>query len=83
MSFNSFFTASGAGFEAFFTFDGVLVVAVCTKKEYYTVPLTDYPITDGQWVGTMNYDPTWVNEASKIHLRVEYKHEVRSELILF
>ncbi|XP_022079256.1 neurobeachin-like protein 1 [Acanthaster planci] len=45
----SFFTGNGAGFEAFFTHDGVLVVAVCTKKEYYTVSLTDYPISDSQW----------------------------------
>ena len=46
----SFFTANGTGFEAFFTHDGVLVIAVCTKKEYYTVSLTDYPISDNKWV---------------------------------
>ncbi|XP_072180695.1 neurobeachin-like protein 1 [Diadema setosum] len=45
----SFYTASGCGFEAFFTLDGVLVVAVCTKKEFFSVSLTDYPITDNNW----------------------------------
>ncbi|XP_038073345.1 neurobeachin-like protein 1 isoform X2 [Patiria miniata] len=45
----SFFTGNCAGFEAFFTHDGVLVVAVCTKKEYYTVSLTDFPISDNKW----------------------------------
>ncbi|XP_071791552.1 neurobeachin-like protein 1 [Asterias amurensis] len=45
----SFFTGNGAGFEAFFTHDGVLVIAVCTRKEYYTVSLTDYPISDNKW----------------------------------
>nr|XP_054753108.1 neurobeachin-like protein 1 [Lytechinus pictus] len=45
----SFYSASGCGFEAFFTLDGVLVVAVCTKKEFFSVSLTDYPITDNNW----------------------------------
>eukprot|EP00057_Strongylocentrotus_purpuratus_P026068 XP_011680542.1 PREDICTED: neurobeachin-like protein 1 isoform X2 [Strongylocentrotus purpuratus] len=45
----SFYTASGCGFEAFFTLDGVLVVAICTKKEFFSVSLTDYPITDNNW----------------------------------
>ncbi|XP_060103883.1 neurobeachin-like protein 2 isoform X1 [Heteronotia binoei] len=45
----SFFTASGTGFEAFFTADGMLVVAVCTKKEYMTVALPELPFNDSAW----------------------------------
>ncbi|XP_069067022.1 neurobeachin-like protein 2 isoform X2 [Pleurodeles waltl] len=45
----SFFTASGTGFEAFFTPDGMLVVAVCTKKEYMTVALPECHFNDSAW----------------------------------
>ncbi|XP_004541490.1 neurobeachin-like protein 2 isoform X1 [Maylandia zebra] len=45
----SFFTASGTGLEAFFTMEGVLVVAVCTKKDYMAVALQDYPLADSCW----------------------------------
>ncbi|XP_061443028.1 LOW QUALITY PROTEIN: neurobeachin-like protein 2 [Rhineura floridana] len=45
----SFFTASGTGFEAFFTADGMLVVAVCTKKEYMTVTLQEFPFNNAAW----------------------------------
>ncbi|XP_069501900.1 neurobeachin-like protein 2 isoform X3 [Ambystoma mexicanum] len=45
----SFFTASGTGFEAFFTLDGMLVVAVCTKKEYMTVALPECHFNDSTW----------------------------------
>ncbi|KAM3872786.1 LOW QUALITY PROTEIN: neurobeachin-like protein 2 [Diretmus argenteus] len=45
----SFFTASGTGLEAFFTMEGVLVVAVCTKKDYMAVPLPENPLTDSCW----------------------------------
>ncbi|XP_072536841.1 neurobeachin-like protein 2 [Salminus brasiliensis] len=45
----SFFTASGTGFEAFFTTEGVLVVAVCTKKEYMAVSLPENPLNDCAW----------------------------------
>uniref|UniRef100_A0A4W4FS75 Neurobeachin-like protein 2 n=1 Tax=Electrophorus electricus TaxID=8005 RepID=A0A4W4FS75_ELEEL len=45
----SFFTASGTGFEAFFTIQGVLVVAVCTKKEYMAVSLPENPLSDCAW----------------------------------
>ncbi|XP_056618979.1 LOW QUALITY PROTEIN: neurobeachin-like protein 2 [Triplophysa dalaica] len=45
----SFFTASGTGFEAFFTTEGILVVAVCTKKEYMAVSLPDNPLNDCSW----------------------------------
>ncbi|KAM8934102.1 neurobeachin-like protein 1 [Pelodytes ibericus] len=45
----SFFTDSGMGFEAFITSSGVLVVAVCTKKEYATVMLPDHCFCDSLW----------------------------------
>ncbi|XP_030639127.1 LOW QUALITY PROTEIN: neurobeachin-like protein 2 [Chanos chanos] len=45
----SFFTPSGTGFEAFFTAEGILVVAVCTKKEYMAVSLPESPLTDCAW----------------------------------
>ncbi|XP_036071922.1 neurobeachin-like protein 2 isoform X9 [Oryzias melastigma] len=45
----SFFTASGTGLEAFFNMEGVLVVAVCTKKDYMAVALTEFPLTDSSW----------------------------------
>ncbi|XP_031760024.1 neurobeachin-like protein 2 isoform X1 [Xenopus tropicalis] len=45
----SFFAASGTGFEAFFTTDGMLVVAVCTKKEYMTVALPEFQFNDSMW----------------------------------
>lgn len=46
----SFFTASGTGLEAFFTMEGVLVVAVCTKKDYVAVTLPEYALADSCWV---------------------------------
>ncbi|KAM9310767.1 neurobeachin-like protein 2 isoform 2-T2 [Pholidichthys leucotaenia] len=45
----SFFTASGTGLEAFFTMEGVLVVAVCTKKDYMAVALPEFPLDDSCW----------------------------------
>ncbi|XP_037640849.1 neurobeachin-like protein 2 isoform X2 [Sebastes umbrosus] len=45
----SFFTASGTGLEAFFTMEAVLVVAVCTKKDYMAVALPEYPLADSCW----------------------------------
>uniref|UniRef100_A0A8C5MFF3 Neurobeachin-like protein 2 n=1 Tax=Leptobrachium leishanense TaxID=445787 RepID=A0A8C5MFF3_9ANUR len=45
----SFFAASGTGFEAFFTLDGLLVVAVCTKKEYMTVAVPELHFNDAMW----------------------------------
>lgn len=36
--------------EAFFTLEGVLVVAVCTKKDYMAVALSEYPLSDSCWV---------------------------------
>ncbi|KAJ0009506.1 hypothetical protein NQD34_001208 [Periophthalmus magnuspinnatus] len=45
----SFFSPGGTGFEAFISAAGVLVVAVCTKKEYVTVMLPDYCFCDSLW----------------------------------
>ncbi|XP_017521315.2 neurobeachin-like protein 2 isoform X8 [Manis javanica] len=45
----SFFTSSGAGFEAFFTAAGTLVVAVCTRKEYLTLSLPEVSFADSAW----------------------------------
>ncbi|XP_072572045.1 neurobeachin-like protein 2 isoform X2 [Paramormyrops kingsleyae] len=45
----SFFTASGTGFEAFFTTEGELVVAVCTKKEYMAVRMKELRLRDSAW----------------------------------
>ncbi|XP_029462161.1 neurobeachin-like protein 1 isoform X2 [Rhinatrema bivittatum] len=45
----SFFTGSGIGFEAFITSSGMLVVAVCTKKEYATVMLPEICFCDSLW----------------------------------
>lgn len=48
--FVSFFTGSGMGFEAFITHSGMLVVAVCTKREYAAVMLPDHSFCDSLWV---------------------------------
>ncbi|KAM7339388.1 hypothetical protein ACRRTK_000003 [Alexandromys fortis] len=40
---------SGMGFEAFITHSGMLVVAVCTKREYATVMLPDHSFCDSLW----------------------------------
>ncbi|XP_064646322.1 neurobeachin-like protein 1 isoform X2 [Lineus longissimus] len=45
----SFFTGGGAGFEAFFTEQCVLVVGVVTKKDYHAVSLSEHPLNDQQW----------------------------------
>uniref|UniRef100_A0A667HT86 Neurobeachin like 1 n=1 Tax=Lynx canadensis TaxID=61383 RepID=A0A667HT86_LYNCA len=45
----SFFTGSGMGFEAFITHSGMLVVAVCTKREYAAVMLPDHSFCDSLW----------------------------------
>nr|XP_023698354.1 neurobeachin-like protein 1 isoform X3 [Paramormyrops kingsleyae] len=45
----SFFTSNGTGFEAFISTAGVLVVAVCTRKEYVTVMLPEHSFCDSLW----------------------------------
>lgn len=49
----SFFTGSGMGFEAFITCAGMLVVAVCTKREYATVMFPDHSFCDSLWVRSL------------------------------
>ena len=46
----SFLNARGEGFEAFFTNDGFLVLAVHTKKEFLTTTVTSAPFNDQEWV---------------------------------
>ncbi|XP_018596219.2 neurobeachin-like protein 2 isoform X1 [Scleropages formosus] len=45
----SFFTSTGTGFEAFFTIEGMLVVAVCTRKDYMAVSLPKPLLNDCAW----------------------------------
>ncbi|KAK2169991.1 hypothetical protein LSH36_5g09019 [Paralvinella palmiformis] len=45
----SFSSSTGNGFEAFFTAESTLVIAVFMKKEYHAITLTDCPITDHYW----------------------------------
>ncbi|XP_023556433.1 neurobeachin-like protein 2 isoform X3 [Octodon degus] len=45
----SFFTSNGSGFEAFFTAEGTLVVAVCTRKEYQTISLPEVSFANSSW----------------------------------
>uniref|UniRef100_A0A665U0G1 Neurobeachin-like protein 2 n=1 Tax=Echeneis naucrates TaxID=173247 RepID=A0A665U0G1_ECHNA len=59
----SFFTPGGTGFEAFISSAGVLVVAVCTKKEYVTVMLPDYCFCDSLWVGPNCISPLKAQES--------------------
>lgn len=46
--------------EAFFTMEGVLVVAVCTKKDYMAVALPEYPLADSCWVSVNTYNTVTV-----------------------
>ena len=48
--FFSFYNDQGVGVEAFFTLGCQLVVAVSTKKSYYTVALNESPLIDNKWV---------------------------------
>ena len=48
--FLSFLNARGEGFEAFFTSEGFLVLAVHTKKEFLTTTVTSAPFNDQDWV---------------------------------
>uniref|UniRef100_A0A4W6E545 Neurobeachin like 1 n=1 Tax=Lates calcarifer TaxID=8187 RepID=A0A4W6E545_LATCA len=59
----SFFTPGGTGFEAFISSAGVLVVAVCTKKEYVTVMLPDYCFCDSLWVSPNCISPFKAQES--------------------
>ena len=48
--FNSLVTPSGSGFEAFFTHEGRLIIAVGLKKEYNAIKVEGPVIADQQWV---------------------------------
>ncbi|XP_040211167.1 neurobeachin-like protein 2 isoform X2 [Rana temporaria] len=73
----SFFAGSGTGFEAFFTADGMLVVAVCTKKEYMTVAVPELHFNDSVWhcvdivhiAGRRPFGQNMVNIYADGHLR--------------
>lgn len=45
----SVLNSQGLGFEAFFTYECVLVVAVSNKKEYVALSLTDHGLHDCKW----------------------------------
>lgn len=45
----SVLNSQGFGFEAFFTYECVLVVAVSNKKEYIALSLTDHGLHDCKW----------------------------------
>ena len=49
MTFSSFYTSNGNGFEAFVTSGGTLVIAVAHKKEFLAVPLENGPLDDELW----------------------------------
>ena len=53
--FYSFYNDQGVGVEAFFTLGCQLVVAVSTKKSYYTVALNESPLIDNKWVSYFIY----------------------------
>ena len=54
----SFLNAKGEGFEAFFTQDGFLVLAVHTRKEFLTTTVTSSPFNDQEWVrDKTNHEP--------------------------
>ena len=45
----AFYTAGGAGLEAFCQADGGLVVAAASKKEFFATRVEDSSLGDGQW----------------------------------
>lgn len=40
--------------------EGVLVVAVCTKKDYMAVALPEYPLADSHWVSVDTSSAAWI-----------------------
>lgn len=45
----SLLTSNNTGVEVFFRADGVLVVAIITKKEFLTATVPDIPLADNRW----------------------------------
>uniref|UniRef100_A0AAQ5ZZH5 Neurobeachin-like protein 2 n=1 Tax=Amphiprion ocellaris TaxID=80972 RepID=A0AAQ5ZZH5_AMPOC len=72
----SFFTPGGTGFEAFISSAGVLVVAVCTKKEYVTVMLPDYCFCDSLWhsIGVVHVPGKRPFGQSLVYIYVDGQH---------
>lgn len=58
--------------------EGVLVVAVCTKKDYMAVALQDYPLADSCWVSVDTLEYIWCN---KLSFSLENKVAVNFELM--
>lgn len=46
---SSLLTSNNTGVEVFFRSDGVLIVAISTKKEFLTATVPDIPLTDSRW----------------------------------
>ncbi|XP_041835153.1 neurobeachin-like protein 1 isoform X2 [Melanotaenia boesemani] len=78
----SFFTPGGTGFEAFISSAGVLVVAVCTKKEYVTVMLPDYCFCDSLWhsVGVVHVPGKRPFGQSQVYIYVDGQQKLSAPL---
>jgi len=61
-------TTSSSGFEAYFDADMVLVIAVCIKKERFSLKVTDCHIADGCWVCQSRSDVFEQSNQSWFHL---------------
>uniref|UniRef100_A0A673H2C4 Neurobeachin-like protein 2 n=1 Tax=Sinocyclocheilus rhinocerous TaxID=307959 RepID=A0A673H2C4_9TELE len=81
----SFFTPGGTGFEAFISSAGVLVVAVCTKKEYVTVMLPDYCFCDSLWhsIGVVHVPGKRPFGQSLVYIFVDGQETTLSMLFVF
>ncbi|XP_051567309.1 neurobeachin-like protein 1 isoform X1 [Myxocyprinus asiaticus] len=78
----SFFTPGGTGFEAFISSAGVLVVAVCTKKEYVTVMLPEYCFCDSLWhsIGVVHVPGKRPFGQSMVYIYVDGQQKLASPL---
>ncbi|CAN9498147.1 unnamed protein product [Ophioblennius macclurei] len=78
----SFFTPGGTGFEAFISSGGVLVVAVCTKKEYVTVMLPDYCFCDSLWhsIGVVHIPGKRPFGQSQVYIYVDGQQKLSAPL---
>ncbi|XP_042558754.1 LOW QUALITY PROTEIN: neurobeachin-like protein 1 [Clupea harengus] len=78
----SFFSPGGTGFEAFISAAGLLVVAVCTRKEYVTVMLPDYCFCDSLWhsIGVVHVPGKRPFGQSLVHIYVDGQQKLSSPL---
>ncbi|XP_077472025.1 neurobeachin-like protein 1 isoform X2 [Stigmatopora argus] len=78
----SFFNSGGTGFEAFISAAGVLVVAVCTKKEYVTVMLPDNCFCDSLWhsIGVVHIPGKRPFGQSVVYIYVDGQQKVSAPL---